>query len=173
MHFPFGRTARRHLRWRGYLQGRRRSTQRKNAVRMRMQGRLSIAGAAPIRAPNHRQCGNGIRILRRAALAQDDRKNLIAGSSACHSERRALARSRRIRNPLHRCTGLWEGLDPPGSGSEITRCWVAGHKAPPLKLGVKMPPGAFPAVFYSSSKVAASAFFRTDWMPCSQAARVA
>ena len=29
----------------------------------------------------------GMRVLRRAALAQDDRENLIAGSSDCHSER--------------------------------------------------------------------------------------
>ena len=42
---------------------------------------ISIARAAPIGAPNHRLYGNGIRILRRAALAQDDRKGTMVGSN--------------------------------------------------------------------------------------------
>ena len=58
----------------------------------------------------------GMRVLRRASLAQDDRDKIGLLHFACHSERSAIARSRRIRYPLG------------NSGGRVKELWYACHR---------------------------------------------
>ena len=57
-----------------------------------------------------------MRVLRRASLAQDDRDKIGLLHFACHSERSAIARSRRIRYPLG------------NSGGRVKELWYACHR---------------------------------------------